>query len=565
MNTSKHKIVIDAQANVSKAFSQVNKSINKVQNNIRRLKPTFQSMRNYGAIAFAGIGAGILKTTNEATALGESINAVNVIFKEGADEILKFGKNSATAVGLATADFQQMSTQTGSLLSKTGLSMDDVALKTIELTKRASDLASVHNTDVKDALSAINQALRGETEAIRRYSADVTDASLQSYLLAQGIQKKVTELTQEEKILLRVQKVMADTMDVEGDFINTSDDLANKKRIMTAQFKNLSAVLGNQFIPIVNSVLNTIKPVIEQFSGWVEKNPVLFRNIVLVSLSLAGLVTVLGVVGLILPAVIGGFGALATVVTALSLPVLAIIALLVIIGATIYYIASRWTEHVDNMKWAWATFTEYIGAKIQEVSDWIYGIIENIKNWFSALVQNGIAIFSRIGSLVGGLIKLYLQPLMIVLTKGKQIWLSFKEGMKVVADYISNVFARTIGAISDKINGLISKILRAISLMQELGGKARKKVSRVASNVREGFRSITSGLNFANGGRVNAPLGSPVLATVHGGEEIIPARHVGRGANSISININGGMYTDEQSVTEFTNILLDRIKTEIRI
>ena len=80
--------------------------------------------------------------------------------------------------------------------------------------------------------------------------------------------------------------------------------------------------------------------------------------------------------------------------------------------------------------------------------------------------------------------------------------------------------------------------------------------------MREGFRSITSGLNFANGGIVNAPVGSPVLATVHGGEEIIPSRHVGRGGGNITVHINGGIFGD---LDEFHNMLVDRIKTEIRI
>jgi hypothetical protein len=72
-------------------------------------------------------------------------------------------------------------------------------------------MASVFNTDVDDAMSAINQALRGETEAIRRYAGDVTDATLQTYLLSQGIEKNVTEMTQQEKRLLRVDVIMAQT------------------------------------------------------------------------------------------------------------------------------------------------------------------------------------------------------------------------------------------------------------------------------------------------------------------------------------------------------------------
>ena len=47
--------------------------------------------------------------------------------------------------------------------------MDVLAENVTEVTQRAADMASIFNTDVADAQSAWNAALRGETEAIGRY------------------------------------------------------------------------------------------------------------------------------------------------------------------------------------------------------------------------------------------------------------------------------------------------------------------------------------------------------------------------------------------------------------
>ncbi|MFK8055486.1 MAG: hypothetical protein AB8F78_05125 [Saprospiraceae bacterium] len=104
-----------------------------------------------------------------------------------------------------------MSTQVGALLKDTGISTQELSDKTIMLTERAADMASVFNTDVDDAMSAINQAIRGETEAIRRYAGDVTDATLQQYLLSQGIETSVTSMSQQEKRLLRIDVLMQQT------------------------------------------------------------------------------------------------------------------------------------------------------------------------------------------------------------------------------------------------------------------------------------------------------------------------------------------------------------------
>jgi hypothetical protein len=53
-----------------------------------------------------------------------------------------------------------MATITGALFQNVGKSEEEVANMTIKLSERASDMASVFNTDVADAMSAINQALR---------------------------------------------------------------------------------------------------------------------------------------------------------------------------------------------------------------------------------------------------------------------------------------------------------------------------------------------------------------------------------------------------------------------
>jgi len=190
-----------------------------------------------------------------ASDLTESINAVNVVFGEGSDDVLKYGKNAATSVGLARAEYNQMATITGALLKDTGLTMDEVAGQTDRLITRAADLASVFNTDVTDATSAINQAIRGETEGIRRYAGDVSDATLQTYLLTNGIAGTVTQMSQQEKRLLRVEVLMAQTEVVANDFANTSDSLANQQRILTARFKDASGQIGTAFLPAISNVL----------------------------------------------------------------------------------------------------------------------------------------------------------------------------------------------------------------------------------------------------------------------------------------------------------------------
>ena len=233
-----------------------------------RITSSFKNLAGVLGVTFGGalLLRGLKSTITSASDLEESINAVNVVFKEGAEAILLFGETASTSVGLAAAEFNQLATETGALLIDTGLSLGEVSDLTIELTQRAADMASVFNTDVKLALSAINQAIRGETEAIRKFAADTTDATLQTFLLSEGIDRQVTSMSQQEKKLLRIQVLMSQTKVTAGDFANTSGSLANQTRILTSRFTDIIATLGSGVIPVANSALSAIQDLFDVFT-----------------------------------------------------------------------------------------------------------------------------------------------------------------------------------------------------------------------------------------------------------------------------------------------------------
>ena len=306
---------------------QATKELAGFSGKLESMQPAFQKMALAGTAAFIAIGAGIGKTVKDAVNLGESVNAVQVVFKDGAKQILDFGKNAATSVGLANAEFNQMATNTGALLSDTGKPMSEVSDLTIELTKRASDMASVFNTDVSLAMSAINQAIRGETEAIRNFNSDVTDASIEQFALSQGINKSVSEMTFQEKKLLRVQKIMHDTAVTAGDFANTSESLANKQRVLSSTFTDISSTIGAAFLPVLTDILKTVEPIIKQTAEWIKANPELTKNILLAGMAVAGLVAVVGTLGLLLLPFIAGFGLLFSLITLIVIAIAALIAI----------------------------------------------------------------------------------------------------------------------------------------------------------------------------------------------------------------------------------------------
>ena len=216
------------------------------------------------------------------------MNAVEVVFKEGSDKILQFGESAADSVGLANSEFNQLAAVTGALLRDVGKPMDEVAALTIKLTKRAADLASVFNTDVSDAMGAVNAAIRGETEAIRRFGGDVTDASLQQFNLAQGIDTAVSSMTQQEKRLLRIKVLFSQTEDVQDDFLNTQDSLANITRTLGSKFTDTAASIGILFVPALEAALGAVNDLFDTLELRIQDIQLTPEDLVFVDPDFAG-------------------------------------------------------------------------------------------------------------------------------------------------------------------------------------------------------------------------------------------------------------------------------------
>ena len=202
--------------------------------------------------AFVGgvILAGLNDMSKAATDLGESTNAVQKIFGDSADIITDFGKVSASAVGLATSEFQTLATQTGALLGNFGFDARSAATETVKLTSRAADLASVFNTDVGTALDAVNAALRGETEPIRRFGISLSDATVRAKAVELGLADTTAAVDANGKAVAALELIYEQSSAAQGDFIQTSDDAANAQRRLQAQAENSKAAFGQALLPL---------------------------------------------------------------------------------------------------------------------------------------------------------------------------------------------------------------------------------------------------------------------------------------------------------------------------
>lgn len=221
--------------------------------------------------AFAALGIGnivaeafrdakdfVTQSIDIASDLNESVNAVSVSYGDLAGEILKLGENSAKTFGLSQGDLNAYATQFSAFVKTIAGDGGDVVGTFETLVGRGTDFASVFNLDVADALQLFQSGLAGETEPLRRYGIDLSAAAVEAYALANGIGDGTAELTEAQKQQARYGALLEQTNAVQGDFINTSDELANKNRINAAEWENVQAKIGDAFLPVASQLADIL-------------------------------------------------------------------------------------------------------------------------------------------------------------------------------------------------------------------------------------------------------------------------------------------------------------------
>lgn len=204
-----------------------------------------------------------------ASNLGESANKIATIFGDAAPVITDFAKNAARNIGLSDIAARDAAATYGVFGSAAGLAGEDLADFSTEMVTLSGDMASFYNTSPEQAIEAIGAAFRGETEPIRAYGVMLDDATVKAKALEMGLYSGTGALDMNAKVLATQALILDKTKLAAGDFLETSDGLANQQRILAAEFANAQAELGQGLLPIAQLAVGFFRDVgIPVLSGF---------------------------------------------------------------------------------------------------------------------------------------------------------------------------------------------------------------------------------------------------------------------------------------------------------
>lgn len=487
------------------AKDQASQTMKGIEGTLKNLEAPFKKISQVGAVGFTALSAGIGKTVKDAAefqSVAMSFERLSKDLGASGDEMLA-KLNEVSKGTIANKDI--MLSVNKAVALGVGNNMEDLA-KLMEIARVKGSALGL------DTTQAFNDMVTG----IGRGSPMILDNL--------GI---ITKGWAEEASALGV---AMDAQFIMNKIINDgSVELANMGEVlltpqerlqqMSKQFKDLSAGIGEVFLPIIQDVLNAVLPIIQRFSEWVKNNQELVKNIVLITGAVLGFMAVAYPLIKVIQIATTVFKALQVVAllfntTLWANPITWVIAGIVALIAIIWLLWNNW-EQISNwlaekMEWIRLKFDEalnWVAQKVQWVSDTIMSIWETITNWISSKID---ILKNAFGTLRDWVVSIF----------------------NTIGESIKGAFKATVNFVIDKINWLIkqaNKISSALSVVPGIN-----------------IPSIPEIPKLAKGGVVNRP----TLAMIGeaGPEAVVPLNKRNNpmyGQGGLTIIVNGDVSGEE--------------------
>lgn len=228
-----------------------------------------------GAFAVKGLVAFGKECINLGSNLTEVQNVVDVTFGSMSEQVNTFAQDAITAFGLSETTAKKYMGTFGAMSKAFGYSSGQAYEMSAALTGLTGDVASFYNLSTDEAYTKLKSVFTGETESLKDLGVVMTQNALDAYAMANGYGKVTAKMTEQEKVGLRLAFVQDKLSLASGDFARTSDSWANQVRVLSLQFEQFKATIGqgliNVFTPViqvVNALLAKLMTLAQAFKSF---------------------------------------------------------------------------------------------------------------------------------------------------------------------------------------------------------------------------------------------------------------------------------------------------------
>lgn len=224
------------------------------------------------SIAVMKLSGGIAKCVNSANEYIETINLFQVAMGKYYDEAFEYSQLVSEKLGIDPSQWMNAQGTFMAMAKGFGVTEKQAYDLSESLTELSYDISSLYNESVETSITRLQSALAGEIEPVRRLGVSISQATLQEYAMAHGIDETVSSMTEQEKALLRTLVLIESSSKIGavGDFAKTLESPANALRVLQQQFVQLARAIGNVFIPVLVQIIPVVQAVVSVLSDLIN-------------------------------------------------------------------------------------------------------------------------------------------------------------------------------------------------------------------------------------------------------------------------------------------------------
>lgn len=181
----------------------------------------------------------------------EMENKFNVVFGNMAEEMDKWATDFAKSIGRNKNAIKSYVADQQNLLVGFGMTREEGAKLSQEMTTLALDIASFSNQDEDVAVEAMSKAVMGESEAAKTLGAVLNDVTRAETMRALGMEGSYEKLSQLEKMQVNYNAILRQSPDAVGDCVRSLDSYESTQRQLKASQEEFKEFIGSQLLPML--------------------------------------------------------------------------------------------------------------------------------------------------------------------------------------------------------------------------------------------------------------------------------------------------------------------------
>ncbi len=274
------EVVVKVRADLKDINAKLSSLEKRVKTTTDKSSKAFQLFGRVAGVALAAVsGAAILRATGGIISLAASAeelqNKFNVVFGNQASLVKSQLQAFGNEARRSTQELMGMAASVQDLFVPLGFTREEAAKLSVQLTKLAVDVGSFNDMQDPEVMRAFASALVGNHETVRRFGVQIDQSTLQQELFRMGIDRNITSVDTQTKVLARLNLIINGTKDANNDAIETNDSFTNSSKALTASLEELSVAIGQKLLPILAPAQSAFADFINAINEGLQRRGVL--------------------------------------------------------------------------------------------------------------------------------------------------------------------------------------------------------------------------------------------------------------------------------------------------